>query len=241
MLDKNTPLPETVTEKDKSDKISSNKETGKIVPDKKNETGKSSSKDSAESFCKGDNCPHVGVEKKAPWIKIAQEQCEKYKGKKEGNEPLYSQIKNVYFVIAKHEKKDPTKEAWCAAFISYCINKAGFKNSSYPSVAGYDWGVAPRKGLPRRGWFEGEKTKPFVGAIGVFKWHNGYSHVAILIGKTPKGAHVFLGGNQNNEINVTAYSEKRIDYYMKPKSYTISSEEWNLPIITKYKNSGSIG
>ncbi|BBM35298.1 PAAR-like protein [Pseudoleptotrichia goodfellowii] len=235
------PLPETVTEKDKSDKISSNKETGKIVPDKKNETGKSSSKDSAESFCKGDNCPHVGVEKKAPWIKIAQEQCEKYKGKKEGNEPLYSQIKNVYFVIAKHEKKDPTKEAWCAAFISYCINKAGFKNSSYPSVAGYDWGVAPRKGLPRRGWFEGEKTKPFVGAIGVFKWHNGYSHVAILIGKTPKGAHVFLGGNQNNEINVTAYSEKRIDYYMKPKSYTISSEEWNLPIITKYKNSGSIG
>ena len=80
-----------------------------------------------------------------------------------------------------------------------------------------------------------------MGAIGVFKWHNGYSHVAILIGKTPKGAHVFLGGNQNNEINVTAYSEKRIDYYMKPKSYTISSEEWNLPIITKYKNSGSIG
>ena len=121
------------------------------------------------------------------------------------------------------------------------MKTAGYKNSSDPSVGGYDWGVAPRPKLPKRGWFEGEKTKPFVGAIGIFKFRNGYSHVAILVGKRKNGMYVFLGGNQNNEINKTAFEPSRIDYFMKPKSYTVKPEERELPVITDSKNTGTVG
>ena len=137
--------------------------------------------------------------------------------------------------------KNPTKVAWCAAFITYCIKTSGYKNSSNPSVGGYDWGVAPRPGLPKRGWFEGEKTQPFVGAIGIFKFRNGYSHVAILVGKRKNGMYVFLGGNQNNEINKTAFEPSRIDYFMKPKSYIVKPEERELPIIIDSQNTGTVG
>ena len=192
--------------------------------------------------CNTDNCPHKSIKKEAPWIKIAEEELKKYKGQKESSKDLYNRIKNKYFPDANFgNNQNPTKIAWCAAFVTYCMKTAGYKNSSYPSVGGYDWGVAPRPGLPKRGWFEGEKTEPFIGAIGIFKFKGGYSHVSILVGKRKNGMLVFLGGNQNNEINKTAYEASRIDYFMKPKNYTVSPEEKELTIITESQNSGSIG
>ena len=193
------------------------------------------------SKCQANNCPHNGIREKAPWIKVAEEELKKYKGQKESSRELYNRIQKRYFPDAKHgTDKNPIEVAWCAAFISYCMKTAGYKNSSYPSVAGYDWGVAPRPKLPKRGWFEGEKTQPFVGAIGIFKFRKKYSHVAILVGKRKNGMYVFLGGNQNNEINKTAFAPSRIDYFMKPKSYTVTPEEKELPIITEAQNSGTI-
>ena len=202
------------------------------VPQKKQET----------NVCKINNCPHKEIGEKAPWIKIAEEEMKKYRGQKESSKSLYSRIQKTYFSMANFgTDKNPTKVAWCAAFITYCIKTSGYKNSSNPSVGGYDWGVAPRPGLPKRGWFEGEKTQPFVGAIGIFKFRNGYSHVAILVGKRKNGMYVFLGGNQNNEINKTAFEPSRIDYFMKPKSYIVRPEERELPIITDSQNTGTVG
>ncbi|WP_369717103.1 PAAR-like protein [Leptotrichia sp. HSP-536] len=197
---------------------------------------------SNKTECKIDNCPHKNTKKEAPWVKIAEEEMKKYKGQKESSRDLYNRIQKKYFPDANFgTDKNPSKVAWCAAFVTYCMKTAGYKNSSNPSVGGYDWGVAPRPGLPKRGWFEGEKTEPFTGAIGIFKFRGGYSHVAILVGKRKNGMLVFLGGNQNNEINKTAYEPSRIDYFMKPKNYTVSSEEKELPIITESQNAGSIG
>lgn len=202
------------------------------VPQKKQET----------NVCKINNCPHKEIGERAPWIKIAEEEMKKYRGQKESSKSLYSRIQKTYFSMANFgTDKNPTKVAWCAAFITYCIKTSGYKNSSNPSVGGYDWGVAPRPGLPKRGWFEGEKTQPFVGAIGIFKFRNGYSHVAILVGKRKNGMYVFLGGNQNNEINKTAFEPSRIDYFMKPKSYIVKPEERELPIITDSQNTGTVG
>ena len=202
------------------------------VPQKKQET----------NVCKINNCPHKEIGEKAPWIKIAEEEMKKYRGQKESSKSLYSRIQKTYFSMANFgTDKNPTKVAWCAAFITYCIKTSGYKNSSNPSVGGYDWGVAPRPGLPKRGWFEGEKTQPFVGAIGIFKFRNGYSHVAILVGKRKNGMYVFLGGNQNNEINKTSFEPSRIDYFMKPKSYIVKPEERELPIITDSQNTGTVG
>ena len=192
--------------------------------------------------CDTDNCPHKEVKGRAPWIKVAEEEMKKYKGQKESSRSLYNRIQKTYFPYANFgTDKKTTEIAWCAAFVTYCMKTAGYKNSSDPSVGGYDWGVAPRPKLPKRGWFEGEKTKPFIGAIGIFKFRKGYSHVAILVGKRKNGMYVFLGGNQNNEINKTAFEPSRIDYFMKPKSYTVKPEEQELPIITDSKNTGTVG
>ena len=201
-----------------------------------------SQKKQETNVCKINNCPHKEIGERAPWIKIAEEEMKKYRGQKESSKSLYSRIQKTYFSMANFgTDKNPTKVAWCAAFITYCIKTSGYKNSSNPSVGGYDWGVAPRPGLPKRGWFEGEKTQPFVGAIGIFKFRNGYSHVAILVGKRKNGMYVFLGGNQNNEINKTAFEPSRIDYFMKPKSYIVKPEERELPIIIDSRNTGTVG
>lgn len=65
--------------------------------------------------------------------------------------------------------------------------------------------------------------------------------MAILVGKRKNGMYVFLGGNQNDEINKTAFEPSRIDYFMKPKSYTVKPEERELPVITDSKNTGTVG
>ena len=214
--------------------------TKKVEQDSTTKTDKKLEKNSEK--CDTDNCPHKEVKERAPWIKVAEEEMKKYKGQKESSRSLYNRIQKTYFPYANFgTNKNPTEIAWCAAFITYCMKTAGYKNSSDPSVGGYDWGVAPRPKLPKRGWFEGEKTKPFVGAIGIFKFRKGYSHVAILVGKRKNGMYVFLGGNQNNEINKTAFEPSRIDYFMKPKSYTVKPEEQELPIITDSKNTGTVG
>ena len=214
--------------------------TKKVEQDSTTKTDKKLEKNSEK--CDTDNCPHKEVKERAPWIKVAEEEMKKYKGQKESSRSLYNRIQKTYFPDANFgTNKNPTEIAWCAAFITYCMKTAGYKNSSDPSVGGYDWGVAPRPKLPKRGWFEGEKTKPFVGAIGIFKFRKGYSHVAILVGKRKNGMYVFLGGNQNNEINKTAFEPSRIDYFMKPKSYTVKPKEQELPIITDSKNTGTVG
>ena len=184
--------------------------------------------------CDTDNCPHKEVKGRAPWIKVAEEEMNKYKGQKESSRSLYNRIQKTYFPYANFgTDKKPTKIAWCAAFVTYCMKTAGYKNSSYPSVGGYDWGVAPRPKLPKRGWFEGEKTKPFVGAIGIFKFRNGYSHVAILVGKRKNGMYVFLGGNQNDEINllISKADEVRNEIY---NAYRANGENINPLVLIQF-------
>ena len=190
----------------------------------------------------------VRVEKvaaKAPWLEIAEREYEIYKGKKETSKEkiiidgqtyvsLYEKIQE-YYKAAKYyygKDRDTAKEAWCASFVAYCIQESGFVNSSNPSCGGYDWGPQ-RKENPKRGWRdgEGEETEKFIGAVASFKPKGGYTHAAILVGKTNSGNLVFLGGNQNSEIRLSAYSPDRIYKYMKPVSYEVSEEEYELPII----------
>ena len=245
---KNNQNPKNENNEEKNNTIGSekNKNVDNLENNESKEQGSTTKTDKKlekkSEKCDTDNCPHKEVKKKAPWIKVAEEEMNKYKGQKESSRSLYNRIQKTYFPYANFgTDKKPTKIAWCAAFVTYCMKTAGYKNSSVPSVGGYDWGVAPRPKLPKRGWFEGEKTQPFVGAIGIFKFRNGYSHVAILVGKRKNGMYVFLGGNQNDEINKTAFEPSRIDYFMKPKSYTVKPEERELPVITDSKNTGTVG
>ncbi|AWH89623.1 CHAP domain-containing protein [Limnobaculum parvum] len=118
--------------------------------------------------------------------------------------------------------------SWCASFVNWCMNQAGYINTySYPALA-YGW--------KPNAWAEGEihgidrdpKGVPFLGAIVVFN----FSHVAFVVGQTNDGRIVALGGNQGNYyMNITSVGSGAVLYYMKPRGYIVSSESEKLPVL----------
>lgn len=96
-------------------------------------------------------------------------------------------------------KDDET--AWCSTFINWVAHKLGLPKSG--SAAARSWEKVG-KGV----------TFPTPGDIVIF-WrkfpNSGYGHVGIYMGHTNDGNSVFvLGGNQNNEVNITPLPKNRI-------------------------------
>jgi len=85
---------------------------------------------------------------------------------------------------------------WCAGFIAYCLESVGMGSTNSLAARSYlKWGVST-------------KENPLPGDIAVF-WRGSISgwqgHVAIYL-----GADHYLGGNQNDSVNVTKYSKDRL-------------------------------
>jgi len=84
---------------------------------------------------------------------------------------------------------------WCAGWVSFCLARAGYKPSKQPLWAlsyAEDWGV--------------KLAGPAVGAIAV-KTRTGGGHVTFVAGRTASGALACCGGNQNDEVNISGYSQ----------------------------------
>ena len=97
---------------------------------------------------------------------------------------------------------DPVRTEWCAAFLNAVLENRGIAGSDsvseYPLMARsfLDWGESVD--TPRRG------------DIVVFRRGNSNweGHVAIYLGTVERNGRVYyriLGGNQNNEVNVSDY------------------------------------
>ena len=99
--------------------------------------------------------------------------------------------------------KDET--AWCAAFVNYCLSKTGHNHSAK---------------LNARSLLDvGEDViDPMFGDI-VVLWRESpqswKGHVGFFI-RERRGWIYVLGGNQNNEVNITAYSKNRLLGYRRP-------------------------
>ncbi len=94
--------------------------------------------------------------------------------------------------------------SWCSAFANWVAITAGYEHS---------------KSLVAKSWKEvGIKTEhPEVGDIAVFWRDNPKSwkgHVAFFI-KEVNGWIYVLGGNQNNQVKISAYPKKRLLEYRK--------------------------
>jgi uncharacterized protein (TIGR02594 family) len=174
------------------------------------------------------------IKRMAPWLRVAWAEYEKYKGRKETDEPLATAIRN-YFSITNQFKSGPS-DAWCAAFVNWCLNEVGFGRvwaEGDPELPAH-----VRLGWYPNSWKKGEDYgKPFVGAIAVMNYGQ-YGHVGFVVGETDKKRLVILGGNQagpdsprdtGEYINLKAISSKLPLYYMKPKSYVVQPEEEELP------------
>ena len=114
-----------------------------------------------------------------------------------------------YFHEIGHKWVKDDETAWCSAFVNWCALKAGLERSDK---------------LDARSWLKvgQEVTKPMPGDIVVF-WRNDpnswQGHVAIYVGESKTFVYA-LGGNQNNEVNVSAYHKTRLLGYRRLNKLT---------------------
>lgn len=104
---------------------------------------------------------------------------------------------------------------WCAAFVGGCLEAAGIKSSRSAAARSYlKWGA----GL----------TRPVLGCVVVFERGPTHGHVAFLVGLTPAGDPVCLGGNQGDEVNERTFDRRRVLAYRWPASEGLQ-RPWETP------------
>ncbi len=133
-------------------------------------------------------------------------------------------------------------QPWCGTFVAHCLKSSGFNkgsvNSRSPSwnkirnnqanVYPVNWYGA--KDYEKEGGYK--LSKPCYGCVAV-KSRNGGGHVCFVVGKTPQGKLVCLGGNQSNMVCYALYNQSEFDgFYWYGKTPNPSEARYNLPIIT---------
>jgi uncharacterized protein (TIGR02594 family) len=133
-----------------------------------------------------------------------------------------------YFGASKYWGTDDSgaKNAWCGSFVAWVMGRHRYE--------------APAQAYRAKEWanFGKQVSKPVYGAIGI-KSRQGGGHVAFAAGKSSDGKYLYmLGGNQQNEVNVSRYDSDVWDTFVLPKASVIAGE--SLPTYTKRsKQAGS--
>lgn len=76
---------------------------------------------------------------------------------------------------------------------------------------------------------------PALGCVVVFEREGG-GHVGFLVGRTPGGLLLVLGGNQGNQVNVRAFEKHRVVGYRWPAGEP-APRPAALPVMTAYRPS----
>ena len=106
---------------------------------------------------------------------------------------------------------------WCAGYIAWCLEKVGMGSTNSLMARSYEkWGIS-------------SKNSPLPGDIVTF-WRksktSGFGHVGFFIGFERPNKVLVLGGNQNDQVNVTAYSTGRlVDIRRSSKAGTYTPDE----------------
>jgi uncharacterized protein (TIGR02594 family) len=147
----------------------------------------------------------------APWLSKAFEEMNL--GVKEGTKnDNTSPVKYLnYEGVPKLMRATKESVAWCAAFVNYVLEESGFTGESANPLAVENWNGTWRT------WDSGDKIdKPSYGALVTF----GDTHIGFVVGMSEDGKELYvLGGNQNNEVNVSKYPIKDNFEYFLPKDY----------------------
>ena len=91
---------------------------------------------------------------------------------------------------------------WCSAFANWCVEKAGYEGTD--SAWAKSWLTRGK-----------QLSRPRRGCVVVFTREGGGGHVAFYISKTASKIKV-LGGNQSDEVNISAYGGDRLLGYRIP-------------------------
>lgn len=116
-----------------------------------------------------------------------------------------------------HTDDSGKENAWCAAFVTFCLEEAGVKTQKAVGARSYE--------------AFGEPAPLFRGAIVVLE-RDGQKHVTFLVGSDRDlWNHVYLGGNQANRVSLAAFPHHRVVAVRKPKGFVIPVKLGALPVI----------
>lgn len=130
-----------------------------------------------------------------PWLQEAWQHL----GQKEITGPASnSWIENLWLArpggrwFWEHYGRDDSKLPWCGAFTAHCFATKGmvFPKHYQRASAWEEWGT--------------NLDRPTHGCVVVFGRAGG-GHVGFVVGETPKGDLLVLGGNQNDSVRVSTF------------------------------------
>lgn len=159
-------------------------------------------------------------DKVAPWMQFAISEAKRFKG---ATENVIE--KDINYHVEIHDGRKSlvgSDDAWCAAFVNWCLMKAGYpiENAKTTGFVDYKAAVARADGFIH---LRGEKAKgqkyddiplvanplyyvidkPVYGAIAIVTNSSGHGHhAAVVYGKIDDNNVCILGGNQSQMIRV---------------------------------------
>lgn len=109
--------------------------------------------------------------------------------------------------------------AWCGVAAGHWIRSCGYRvpRSPWRARAWLDWGL--------------EIDEPCIGAVAIYS-RKGGGHVNFLVGQTPDGRLLGIGGNQGNRVSIAAFDPARLIGLRWPReaamlvSLTLPSLSW---------------
>ena len=108
----------------------------------------------------------------------------------------------TYFTQAGFKQVKDDETAWCAAFINFCLDKAGANGSG---------SLMARSFLK----YGKESPKPKIGDL-VVLWRGTkdgtFGHVGFFVNETATTVYI-LGGNQSNEVNIKEFPKAQVLSY----------------------------
>lgn len=153
------------------------------------------------------------------WITIAEAEI----GVKEKKGSQHHPRIIEYHATTGNASNDETP--WCSSFVNWVMRNAG--ESGTNSALATSWAKWGKK-----------LAKPAFGCIAVIDWDGAgpgwKGHVGFVVGKS--GSQIqLLGGNQSDQVKVSAFGTGKIIAYVVPKSYSVPESAYEL------KDYGSVG
>lgn len=141
------------------------------------------------------------------WYELAVKELGTKEAPGFANNPIVQQ----YYLDAGSGKQDDSVP-WCAAFVGAMLKRAGVSPSGYLAARSYlKWG---------------QKTKPQLGAIVVFRRGNSpwQGHVAFFVQDNGSTVRV-VGGNQSDAVTYADYPKSKVLDYRWPLIAPSSEEK----------------
>lgn len=147
------------------------------------------------------NPPYAPTAKSPPWVRIAWDEM----GMRDKSQSfLQSRVADYLTVFGSPVTSAP--KDWSAAFISWCLNRAG-----RPIVSGNDNNLFLKYGE--------RLAAPTEGCIVMFRFPSsaGISHVGFYLYES-MGRIAVIGGNQSDAVSVSHFSKTSVVAYIQPNA-----------------------